>query len=513
MQKLEPMSQNPPHVYSIPLKDISSLLTRHGILKKSYSCESLPSNLVTLSTDSRKASETCGFIAYLGVASDGHAFIKNALSAKVAFIICEKEPDLSSTKNTPIFLVSSGRAAWSVLTAAACGNPHEKLRMLGVTGTNGKTSTAWMTRQLLHLVGEKTVMIGTIGAWIGEEFHPTKHTTPDPDFFYPILKRAVDEGAKTCIMEVSSHAIAQEKLTPVMFDAAAFTSFSRDHLDFHKDEEDYWSTKCRLFESMTKQNGSMFFCSGLTRLPKKIGHGKPLIYGPAHSEDKLGTVIPRLKIEVSKESFDGSTVSFVQENKVHRGDIPFFGAHAIENFTAALLMSSTVSNKVWNSEHWQKVNQVPGRLEKIAGKDGRVAFVDYAHTPDALEKTLIFLQKYRTSELIVVFGCGGDRDAGKRPIMGQIAQKFADKVYVTSDNPRTENPQKIISDITNGLDKSSKQKLVEEPDRNLAIKRAVQESKSNAMILIAGKGHESYQIIGDKVLNFDDREVARMYLN
>lgn len=511
MRKLVPMNNQQQPLYSIRLQNIKPILTKHNVLKKSVIPNAMLEDNVTFSTDSRKIGKTCGFIAYQGVASDGHSFLKNAVAAEAAFIVCEKETALDGTKNIPLFIVTNARAAWSVLTAEACGNPQDKLRMLGVTGTNGKTSTAWMTRQLLHLVGEKTVMIGTIGAWIGDEFHPTKHTTPDPDFFYPMLRKAVEAGASTCIMEVSSHAIAQEKLTPVMFDATAFTSFSRDHLDFHKDEEDYWQTKCRLFEGMTKAGGSMFFCSGLPRLPLKIINCKQLIYGPANANDLLDETAERLKIEIAKESYDGSKVAFITKTFTHRGDIPFFGAHAIENFTAALLLSSTVSAKVWDNAHWQKVSQVPGRLEKIAGKDGKIAFVDYAHTPDALEKTLIFLQKYRTNELIVVFGCGGDRDAGKRPIMGKIAETLADKVYVTSDNPRTEVPKKIIEDIVAGF--SEPGKAVSEPDRRLAIKLAVQESKSNAMILIAGKGHETYQIIGDSVLPFDDRAVAREYLN
>jgi UDP-N-acetylmuramoyl-L-alanyl-D-glutamate--2,6-diaminopimelate ligase len=511
MQKLEQMSHQPQPIFNIRLQDIEPLLKKHNILKKSAFPKSMSEESVTFSTDSRKAGKNCGFIAYQGVASDGHNYIMNAASAQAAFIVCEKDPDLDSTKKIPVFVVTNGRAAWSVLTAAACGNPQDRLRMLGVTGTNGKTSTAWMTRQILHLVGEKTVMIGTIGAWIGDEFHPTKHTTPDPDFFYPILRKAVEAGASTCIMEVSSHAIAQEKLTPVMFDASAFTSFSRDHLDFHKDEEDYWQTKCRLFEKMTKSGGSMFFCSGLKKLPEQLIHGNPLVYGPSDKKDDLHPKIARLRIEVNEETFDGSKVTFISDKLNHRGDIPFFGAHAIENFTAALLLSSTVSEKVWDKALWQKVSQVPGRLEKISGKHGKVAFVDYAHTPDALEKTLIFLQKYRTNELVVVFGCGGDRDAGKRPMMGKIAETLSDKVYITSDNPRTEDPKKIIEDIVAGL--LAPAKAVSEPDRKLAIKRAVQESKSNAMILIAGKGHETYQIIGNQVLPFDDREVVREYLN
>jgi UDP-N-acetylmuramoyl-L-alanyl-D-glutamate--2,6-diaminopimelate ligase len=511
MQKLEQMSHQQQPIFSIRLPDIKSLLTKHNILKKSSTPPLMTDEPVTFSTDSRKTGKTCGFIAYQGVASDGHCYIKGALSANAAFIVCEKEPDLGSTKNVPVFIVTNGRAAWSVLSAAACGNPQDSLRMLGVTGTNGKTSTAWMTRQLLHLVGEKTVMIGTIGAWIGNEFFPTKHTTPDPDFFYPILRKAVEAGASTCIMEVSSHAIAQEKLTPVKFDASAFTSFSRDHLDFHKDEEDYWQTKCRLFERMTKASGSMFFCSGLTRLPENLDHSKAMIYGPSDKKDGLDLKVPRLNIEVAQETFDGSEVTFITNKFTHRGDIPFFGTHAIENFTAALLLSSTISEKVWENSLWQKVSQVPGRLEKISGKNGKVAFVDYAHTPDALEKTLLFLQKYRTNELVVVFGCGGDRDAGKRPMMGKIAESLSDKVFVTSDNPRTEDPKKIIEGIVAGLQAPAKAVL--EPDRRLAIKRAVQESKSGAMILIAGKGHETYQIIGDQVLQFDDREVVREYLN
>jgi len=513
LQKLGLMNNNHPDVYKVNLIDIKSLLAKHGVLKKEYFTESLSSNLVSFSTDSRKSSENCGFIAYLGVSSDGFDYIVSAVSAHAAFIVCEKEPNFTRLNKVPTFVVTSGRAAWSILSAAACGNPQDKLCMLGVTGTNGKTSTTWMTRQLIQLSSEKTVMVGTIGVWIGDDFYPTKHTTPDPDFFYPILKKAVEDGATTCIMEVSSHAIAQEKLTPVMFDATAFTSFSRDHLDFHKDEEDYWSTKCRLFERMTKSNGPMFFCSGLPRLPEKIRQESALIYGGTKYESNLTAKIARFRIHVEGESFDGSKVTFTTNDATYSGVIPFFGDHAIENFAAALLLSSQVSSKIWNSSLWAKVAQIPGRLEKITGKGGRVAFIDYAHTPDALEKTLTFLQKYRTTQLIVVFGCGGDRDKGKRPIMGHIAKKYADKVYVTSDNPRRENPEDIINDIKRGIDNPNQDQVIFEIDRNLAIKRAVNESQSNAMILIAGKGHETYQIIGDEVLDFDDREVARKYLN
>lgn len=500
----------PPQISSIALDAIGPLLSACSLLKKSYNADQLPDILVAFSTDSRKTSKDTGFIAYTGVANDGHRFIGSAVSATAAFIICENADTLLAGSGIPVFVVTSGRAAWSVLSARACGNPEAKLKMIGVTGTNGKTSTAWMTRQLLQLVGIKVAMVGTLGAWIGDEFFETKHTTPDPDFFYPLLKRAVDASAIACIMEVSSHSIAQDKLTPVTFAAAAFTSFSRDHLDFHKDEEEYWQTKCQLFNKMTVAGGPKFVCSGLAKFPGTRVDDSYKFYGFSAPNDAFPKNVPLIRVVAIDETLSGTTIEIQSgKQKVSSGKVPFFGNHALENFTAALLLAGTLTNKIWENKYWQQVQQVPGRLERIDGKSGRIAFVDYAHTPDALEKTLVFLNKYKRKNLIVVFGCGGDRDPGKRPIMGRIAEEHADKIIVTSDNPRSENPSKILQDILAGMTGKNVESIL---DRRLAIAAAVNSSQENDVILIAGKGHETYQIIGDKVLPFDDRDTVREFL-
>lgn len=498
------MSQPLPEC-KIKTLDIRAALERHGLLLKAQNTDKLESRLTSFSPDSRKAGPNCGFIAYKGVASDGHRFIPQAEAAGAAFIISEQ--DVFSANNAPTFVVRSGRAAWSVLAAAASGNPQDKLTMLGVTGTNGKTSTAWMTRQLLKQAGVQCVMIGTLGAWIGDEFLETKHTSPDPDFFYPVLQHAVEAGIKTCIMEVSSHAIAQEKLTPVRYDAAAFTSFSRDHLDFHKDENDYFDTKCRLFDRMTKLGGTKIFCSRLSKLPNSAGGADTVIYSLKGAPNPWMRYGRLFQITVEQESLAGSAISLHST----KGDIPYFGAHAIENFAAALLLAEQVTDKVRTSSSWKNLAQVPGRLEKVTGKKDISVFVDYAHTPDALEKTLTFLDGYKKSRLLVVFGCGGDRDPGKRPQMGAIATRIADATYITSDNPRTEDPETILQQIIGGCDQTRPIKAI--ADRRTAISSAIQDAQPSDIILIAGKGHEPYQIIGDKVLPFDDRDVAREYLN
>jgi UDP-N-acetylmuramoyl-L-alanyl-D-glutamate--2,6-diaminopimelate ligase len=491
---------------SISPASVSAVLRTHQLLLSEQNIQSAGTDPTGFSTDSRKAGPGCGFIAYAGVASDGHNYIAGANAAGAAFIVCERPVSEAAVK-VPVFVVTSGRAAWSVLAAAACGSPQNSVTMLGVTGTNGKTSTAWMTRQLLQHAGIPCVMIGTLGAWIGDNFHETKHTTPDPDYFYPMLKHALDAGIRTCVMEVSSHAIAQEKLTPVTYDAAAFTSFSRDHLDFHKDEDDYFATKSRLFDRMTKPGGTKIFCSRLSRLPASAGGDDSIIYGLSSLNNPYKSCKNQLEISVDRETLSGSEITV----RGKKGLLPYFGAHALENFAAALLLASRVTEKVWDEKHWSRLSQVPGRLERVTGTKDVDVFVDYAHTPDALEKTLTFLKKYRKRSLLVVFGCGGDRDPGKRPQMGAIACGLADCTFVTSDNPRTEDPAAIIRQILAGT--TSGQPVTSIADRREAIAAAIQKASPGDIILIAGKGHETYQIIGDKVLPFDDREVARAFLN
>ncbi len=450
-------------------------------------------------TDSRRLRPGDIFIAYRGVRGDAHDFLPAALANQPGLLIIEDQSKLPDTK-TPWLAVKSGRAAWTYLAAAAHGNPQDKLTMLGVTGTNGKTSTVWMTAELLRAAGIPCATIGTLGATYGDaKMTPTSHTTPDPDSLYAILADIVRHGTRVVAMEVSSHAIAYEKLLPIRYGATAFTSFTRDHLDFHPTMEHYLDTKWRLFTELARPRTLMAYATGLPDLPWHAVQGRPVSYGDGGEA----------QLNVLSTSLHGSVVQLETPLGAAQGTVPYFATHALENFTASWLLASEVAGRALPAELWATMRAVPGRLERVEGK-GPTVIVDYAHTPDALEKTLQVLRPLCQGQLIAVFGCGGDRDPGKRPIMGEIAGRLADRVIVTSDNPRTEPPQAIVDAILTGVRTNAPVKGV--VDREAAIAGAIRDAKDQDTILIAGKGHEDYQLIDGKTLPFDDRLVARRYL-
>lgn len=479
--------------------------------------------LACLRTDSRAVQPGDIFLAYRGVSSDGHRHIAAAVAKGAALLIVEEPQLIPDSIRTPWIQCRSGRAAWSILAAHAFGNPQESMTMLGITGTNGKTSTAWMVGQLLQAVCHPCIVIGTLGAYINGEHVPTGHTTPDPDLLYGLLSTAKARGITTCVMEVSSHAIVQEKLLPIRYSGCAFTSFSRDHLDFHNTMAEYLAAKLRLFTELSAPNARFAIHSSvLEQLDERVrfsvaAQQEAFSYGiRSPNADAVATLGPSAQhfgVQIVNTGFDGSQLKLQLgplESKQFSGRVPYFADHAINNFAAALLLTAKVCGDFVKPSLWANLAAVPGRLERVSGPKSPGVIVDYAHTPDALEKTLQVLRPFCKGRLMVVFGCGGDRDQGKRPVMGKIAEQLSDRLYITSDNPRSERPESILNDIASGLTDATSAVL--EIDRAKAIKQAIADARSDDIVLVAGKGHETYQILHDRTIAFDDRMVAKAAL-
>ncbi len=459
-------------------------------------------------TNSRLVQENSLFIAYKGVSFDAHGAIAELQkSYKGLGFIVEQEAAFDALSDQSfVCLVKDSREAWAWLAAHIHKNPQDRLRLVGITGTNGKTSTVWFVRQLLRTIHQPCLILGTIGVFCGEEQFPATHTTPEPDELFRQLAMAVEKGVGWAAMEVSSHAVVQRRLGPLRFDAAGFTSFSRDHLDFHKDMEEYFAAKWQLFSHLLKPGAVAFLASGLEDwLPESAYTSGFHFYGPPRSGRTMqnGDAV----FHVDSMTLQSTDLTISMGSKRWQGRLPFGADFAVANFTLALAIVEGLLPGRVSADQWARIEAVPGRFEPVlqAFAAGFAVIVDYAHTPDALEKTLRKLRELTTGRLFVVFGCGGDRARGKRPLMGAVAEKEADIVVVTSDNPRTEEPQSILDEILKGMTPSKHQAMV---DRESAILWAIQEAQAGDSILIAGKGHEDYQIIGKEKFPFDDRKVA-----
>lgn len=491
----------------ISLERVFTVLQRQGLVASSSIPLEKKAHLTNIVADSRHLSEGDCFIAFRGQASDGHRFINEAIAKKSALLIAEDREAIPNDCSCPFIIVTNGRAAWSHLVAETFNNPQKKLEILAVTGTNGKTSTVWMVGEILRQSGYPCLTIGTLGADFGDKLIPTNHTTPDPDVLFQLLDEALSRGYRFVAMEASSHAIVQEKLSPIRFKAAAFTSFSRDHLDFHVTLDAYLEAKLRLFTELCDASARKVFWSGLAPVLKPMSNENDLwFYGTNSSKlsDKF------LQIREINENFTKTTISYQMGTKSGTFEIPYFGHHIIENFCAAYLLVNALDLNL-STNNFLLLRQIPGRLQRVSDSPTEPqVIVDYAHTPDALQKTLEVLRPLCSGKLIVIFGCGGDRDRGKRPIMGSIAEKNADLVCVTSDNPRTEDPQTILQDILSGFLRPEAAIVI--ADRRSAIDFVVKNASTSDTVLIAGKGHEDYQIVGTKKYPFDDRNIAAQAL-
>jgi UDP-N-acetylmuramoyl-L-alanyl-D-glutamate--2,6-diaminopimelate ligase len=457
----------------------------------------------SLVTDSRKAEETSLFACVGGGKVDGHDFADQAARRGAAAVLCERPVETGEALTQ--VLVGDVRRALAYVSSRFYDNPSSELKVVGVTGTNGKTTAVHYIRSILEAWGRPAGVMGTLGHHIRDLVKMGPFTTPEAPEVHGYMREMADQGLEFCIMEVSSHALALSRVDHVDFDLVMFTNLTRDHLDFHKTWEDYRAAKMLLFGI-----GDEGRCLGEHRRAvvniedatgREIAEQTPLCvstYSLAGEADFTGSI--------SKLSEAGIDLTVTGGGDAIGLHTHLRGRMNAENALGAFAVAKAlgVEGEVI-AAGIENLKAVPGRMEFVEGP-GRQAVVDYAHTPDALERLLEDVRQICKGRLICVFGCGGDRDRGKRPEMGSIAGRLADIVILTSDNPRTENPLRIIEEIEKGLKPEMRYEVL--PDRAEAIHRAVTLSSRGDTIVIAGKGHEDYQIIGETRIHFDDREVV-----
>ena len=463
--------------------------------------------VVELTSDSREVIPGSLFACIRGGRVDGHEFSDQAAGAGASVILCDHrlETDPAVTQ----VVVPDVRKALAYIASHFFGRPSEDLTVIGVTGTNGKTTTVHYLRAIIEACGGRVGVIGTLGHWIGDSVRKDQFTTPEAPWLHRYMRWMIEKGLRYCVMEVSSHAIELARVDHVSFDAVAFTNLTRDHLDFHGDFDAYRRSKMRLFGI---DDANRFYGDARKaavnigdETGRQIEASTPLecvTYCLDGDADISGRVVDI--------AWEGTTLEVEHEGQTTAIRIHLKGRSNAENaltaFAAARLLAIDTGSI---SKGIGSVQSVTGRMEMIVGS-GRQAIVDYAHTPDALKQLLTDVRAICAGRLICVFGCGGDRDRGKRPEMGAIAGRMADLTIVTSDNPRTEDPQAIIDEIVKGLPQGAHYEVT--PDRMQAIQQAVEYSRPGDLIVIAGKGHEDYQIIGNRRVHFDDREVVRRAL-
>lgn len=447
--------------------------------------------------DSRKVEKGDLYICLVGLKSDGHDFAAQVEKAGAAAIVCERTLDGITI---PQVVVESTRKAMSVIAANYYNNPADKLSVIGVTGTNGKTTVTNLVKEILDRAGHTTGLIGTAQNIIGDKAYEANMTTPDPMELQKLYADMVDAGCDSVIMEVSSHSLYLDKLYGINFKVGAFTNLTQDHLDFHKTMDAYFDAKCKLFD--ISENAVV---NSDDSYGKKLAERIDCIsYGCGEGSS--------IKAENPQFSADGVKFDLIYNGNTYPIDLSIPGEFSVYNAMTAfgVCVAAGLSPEA-AAEGLCCAKGVKGRVEVVpTGKDFTI-LIDYAHTPDALENVLKTVKGFAKGRVVAVFGCGGDRDKTKRPIMGSIAAKCADVCIVTSDNPRTEDPDAIIADILEGM-KGNEDKTVKVTLREEAIKYAIDHAQKDDVVVLAGKGHETYQVFKDETIHFDEREVVRKYL-
>ena len=468
--------------------------------------------------NARTAVQGCLFIARRGMKVDSHNFIQEAINKGAVAII--HTAILEKYHDSVIYIQIALPENYNDVLVKICRNfyvkPDDKLKIIGITGTNGKTTTSYLIKSILETAGEKCLLVGTINARIGRKQISTDNTTPGPITLYALYSEAVEKGIKYAVMEISSHAIVQRRLDISKIDIAVFTNLTQDHLDYHLTMEEYCYAKMGLFENMNPDGIAIVNADDLySKEILSACSGKKILTYNKVSSIKSG--ISGISFEIIKQTLNANSFIIKDTSKKNITEeyvikSALIGNHNTYNVLAAYCACSAAGiDKKIIVNGIQKVAKVPGRLEKVANRSQLHIFVDYAHTPDALDNVLNCLGKLRNSNrIITVFGCGGDRDKGKRPKMGNIAVTKSDAVIITSDNPRSEKPIDIIKNIVDGCRDFDNFDI--EPDRKKAIEKAITKAEAGDIILIAGKGHETYQIIGDEIIDFDDRLIVKEYL-
>lgn len=456
--------------------------------------------ITSLTADSRKVEPGTLFVAVRGVNVDGHAFIESAVEKGAVAVVCEEIPPMPSTEVTYI-VVPSSAGALGYLASQWWDNPSRKLHLVGVTGTNGKTTTATLIYEMARLMGYKAGLLSTVANYIEDERIAADHTTPDPLTLNELLHRMVKAGCQYAAMEVSSHAADQQRIAGLTFAGGIFTNLTRDHLDYHKTVEAYLRAKKSFFDSLPRK------AFALTNADDSTGEvmlqntlATRYTYSLRGEADFKGRII--------ESRLDGTLMSL----NGHEVELLFTGRFNAYNLTAVYGASVLLG---WNSDevlvNMSRLVPVAGRFQSFHSPRGYTAIVDYAHTPDAVVNVIAAIREVigKSGEIITVVGAGGNRDKGKRPIMAREAAMRSERVILTSDNPRFEQPEDIIRDMEEGLDEEMRRRTLHITDRREAIRTAAALASPGTVILIAGKGHEDYQEIAGVKHHFDDREVVR----
>jgi UDP-N-acetylmuramoyl-L-alanyl-D-glutamate--2,6-diaminopimelate ligase len=453
-----------------------------------------------IASDSRKVKLGFTFVAVKGTISDGHDYIQKAIELGATIVVCEKLPQTIS-ENITYVAVKNSAVALGVIASNFYNNPSEKLKLTGVTGTNGKTTTVTLLYQLFSGLGYNAGMISTVENRIIDDVIPSTHTTPDPIQLNELLKRMVDKGCTHAFMEVSSHAVDQERIAGIKFAGAIFTNITHDHLDYHKTFENYIKAKKKYFDELSSDAFALVNADdkrGMVMLQNT--KATKYTFGLKKMVDFKGKIITN-SIEGLELEVAGKNVWFKM--------IGDFNAYNLLGVYGAAVLLGEDSDEVL--KQLSSLQGAPGRFEQVMPGSKFIAIVDYAHTPDALKNVLETIAQFRTGseQVITVVGCGGNRDKTKRPLMASIACKLSDKVVLTSDNPRDEDPLEIIRDMQAGILPTETKKTIVLADREEAIKTACMLAREKDIVLIAGKGHETYQEIKGVKHSFDDREVAK----
>jgi UDP-N-acetylmuramoyl-L-alanyl-D-glutamate--2,6-diaminopimelate ligase len=469
---------------------------------------SLDREVESIAYDSRRVQGNTLFVAIRGEKSDGHQFVDQAIEQGASVIVAERE--ISSPRATCL-VVDNSRSALADLSAAFYGMPARKLKMAAVTGTNGKTTTTFLIKHICEKAGLRCGLLGTVQYEIGDRILPAIRTTPEALDIQELLAQIVNAGGRAAAMEVSSHALAQERTRGIEWDVAVFTNLTQDHLDFHRTMENYFEAKAKLFQELPSQS-------------KKKGASAVINIDDRYGEklvDRLAGKIPVVTYGLGlhadfrasnyRTEFAGTSYQLDARGRSYLVRVPLIGRFNVANSMAALAAATVMGVNLRAAIlSLARSPQVPGRLELVPAKRQFQIFVDYAHTDDALRNVLKTLRELKPRKLIVVFGCGGDRDRKKRPLMGRVTDELADHAIITSDNPRKEDPDAIINEVEKGFRSTHYEKIAERAE---AIRHAVAMAQPRDVVLIAGKGHEKYQEFADHTVPFDDIQVARRALD
>lgn len=461
---------------------------------------SLDLNIQSVNYDSRTVEEGSMFVCIKGFQSDGHKYAQASIEKGASVIVCQDNIK-TENKDVTIIKIADTRKALAIIGSNLYDNPSKKMKIIGVTGTNGKTTTALMIKTILEAEGKKVGLIGTIANYIGKEVLETERTTPESLELQKLFSEMVDKGCEYCVMEVSSHSLELDRVYGIEFEAGIFTNLTRDHLDFHKTFENYYKAKYKLFER-----------SNIKVINIDDEYGKRVLED-LNNSNATNIYTYSIKSESDFKAYDevceSKHIAFKIKlnNKVEDFIVGLPGEFNIYNSLGAIAATLNLGISLKSIKIGIEDVVVPGRSEMV-GKKYNLPYtiiLDYAHTPDGLDNILKTARGFTKNRLISVFGCGGDRDRVKRPQMGKIASDLSDIAIVTSDNPRTEDPMFIINEILEGIEKENYEVIENRKD---AIKRAIEIAEAGDVIVIAGKGHETYQILNTGKIHFDEREVV-----